>query len=116
MTAYQGVEQLGGADVDFDTVKANAAGKPLVLNLWGGSCPPCREEMPGFQAACERNADDFLMVGVEVGPFFGLGTRSSALQLLGDLGITYPNPQRVRVEPRPHRSVCSQRPAFHVVL
>jgi len=42
MTAYQGVDHRGRTNVDFDTVKANAVGKPIVLNLWGGSCPPCR--------------------------------------------------------------------------
>ena len=90
MTAYQGAVQLGGTTVEFDDVKALSQGKPIVLNFWGGSCPPCRAEMPGFQRAYERNADDFLMVGLDVGPFFGLGTRSSALRLLDELGVTYP--------------------------
>ena len=71
-------------------MKLAAAGKPIVLNFWGGSCPPCRAEMPGFQRAYERNQDDFLMVGLAVGAFFGLGTRSSALALLDELAITYP--------------------------
>ena len=90
MTAYNGANQLGGSTVMFDDVKLLAAGKPIVLNLWGGSCPPCRAEMPGFQRAYDRNSDDFLMVGLDVGPFFGLGTRNSAVQLLTDLQITYP--------------------------
>ena len=90
MTAYQGADKLGGSTVDFDQVKLAANGKPIVLNFWGGSCPPCRAEMPGFQRAYERNADDFMMVGLDVGPFFGLGTQNSALQLLRDLEVTYP--------------------------
>ena len=89
MTAYQGAEQLGGTSVSLDDVKA-FAGKPLVLNFWGGSCPPCRAEMPGFQSVYERHADDILMLGVDIGPFLGLGTRSSAIRLLDELGITYP--------------------------
>ena len=90
MTAYQGSTRLGGSTVEFDDVKLLSAGKPIVLNFWGGSCPPCRAEMPGFQRAYERNADDFMMIGLDVGPFFGLGTRGSAIQLLEELGITYP--------------------------
>lgn len=92
ITAYQGAEKLGGSTIEFDQVKlkAKAEGKPIVLNFWGGSCPPCRAEMPGFQRAYERNADSFIMIGLDVGPFFGLGTRASALSLLDDLGITYP--------------------------
>ena len=90
MIAYQGAAQLGGSTVEFDDVKLTAAGKPIVLNFWGGSCPPCRAEMPGFQRVYERNRDDFLMIGLDVGPFFGLGTRNSALSLLDELGITYP--------------------------
>ncbi len=90
LTAYQGAAQLGGTNVDFAEVKRQADGKPIVLNFWGGSCPPCRAEMPGFQRAYERNQDDFLMLGLDVGPFFGLGTRNSAFSLLNELGITYP--------------------------
>ena len=89
MTAYQGAEQLGGTSVSLDDVKAQA-GKPMVLNFWGGSCPPCRAEMPGFQNVYARHADDILMLGVDIGPFLNLGTRTSALRLLDELGITYP--------------------------
>lgn len=90
LVAYQGGTRLGGSTVQFDDVKLAAAGKPIVLNFWGGSCPPCRAEMPGFQRVYERNQDDFLMIGLDVGPFFGLGTQNSALALLADLRITYP--------------------------
>ena len=76
--------------MDFDQVKRQAAGRPIVLNFWGGSCPPCRAEMPGFQRAYERNQDDFLMLGPDVGPFFGLATRNSAVDLLQELHTTYP--------------------------
>jgi thiol-disulfide isomerase/thioredoxin len=90
LTAYQGSSSLGGTNVDFDQVKLAATGKPIVLNFWGGSCPPCRAEMPGFQRVHERLGEDFLMLGLDVGPFFGLGTRTSAFQLIDELRITYP--------------------------
>jgi thiol-disulfide isomerase/thioredoxin len=90
LTAYQGSASIGGTNVDFDQVKLASTGKPIVLNFWGGSCPPCRAEMPGFQRVHDRLGDDFLMLGLDVGPFFGLGTRASAFQLLDELRITYP--------------------------
>ena len=90
MTAYQGASELGGSNVQFSDVKLHASGKPIVLNFWGGSCPPCRAEMPGFQRVYERHEGEFLMLGLDVGPFLGLGTRNSALRLLDELGITYP--------------------------
>jgi thiol-disulfide isomerase/thioredoxin len=90
LTAYQGSSSLGGTNVDFDQVRRAAAGKPIVLNFLGGSCPPCRAEMPGFQRVHDRLGDDYLMLGLDVGPFFGLGTRNAAFQLLDELHITYP--------------------------
>ena len=99
MTAYQGAEQLGGTTVSMADVKAHVAGKPIVLNFWGGSCPPCRAEMPGFQNVYERHADDILMLGVDIGPFLNLGSRTSALRLLDDLGITYPTAYAINRNP-----------------
>ena len=99
MTAYQGAEALGGTTVSLADVKAHVAGKPIVLNFWGGSCPPCRAEMPGFQNVYERPADDILMLGVDIGPFLNLGSRASALRLLEELGITYPTAYAVDRNP-----------------
>ena len=99
MTAYQGAEQLGGATVSLADVKTHVAGKPIVLNFWGGSCPPCRAEMPGFQNVYERHADDILMLGVDIGPFLNLGSRASALRLIEELGITYPTAYAVDRNP-----------------
>lgn len=64
--------------------------KPVVLNFWGGDCPPCREEMPDFQEVANRFADQVIFVGVDVGPFVGLGTHEQAKSLLKEFDITYP--------------------------
>lgn len=64
--------------------------KPIVLNFWGGDCPPCRAEMPDFQAVANQYQGQVIFLGIDVGPFTALGSHDSARQLLKDLNITYP--------------------------
>jgi thiol-disulfide isomerase/thioredoxin len=64
--------------------------KPIVLNFWGGDCPPCRQEMPDFQKVADQYQSQVIFVGIDVGPFVDLGTHDQAKQLLKDLDITYP--------------------------
>ncbi|MEX2229979.1 MAG: TlpA disulfide reductase family protein [Dehalococcoidia bacterium] len=93
IVAYQGREELGGDEVAFDSLLGT--GKPVVLNFWAAQCPPCRVEMPWFQAAYDRHAGDVLLVGVDIGPFVGLGSHEQARALLADLAITYPTARAV---------------------
>lgn len=64
--------------------------KPVVLNFWGGDCPPCRQEMPDFQDVANQFAGQVIFVGVDVGPLVGLGTHDQAKSLLKEFDITYP--------------------------
>lgn len=89
LVAYQGQDVLGGSEVEFPELLMR--GKPVVLNFWAGLCAPCRAEMPAFQAAYGRYADRVILVGVDVGPFLGLGSHKDAQALLVSLGITYPS-------------------------
>jgi thiol-disulfide isomerase/thioredoxin len=86
--AYQGEEALGGSSVAFSEVLG--LGKPVVLNMWAGLCPICRNEMPELQEAHEVYGDQVVVVGVDIGRFVGLGSKEDALALLEDLAITYP--------------------------
>lgn len=87
VSIYTGAEQAGGDTVQFSSLFDR--GQPVVLNFWAGNCPPCRAEMPGFQSVFEAQGDRFTLVGVDVGPFTGLGTRDSGRDLVAQLGITY---------------------------
>lgn len=64
-------------------------GTPIILNFWAGSCPPCRAEMPDFQALHEDSSDQLSIIGIDVGQFSGLGTPEQAEELISEVGITY---------------------------
>jgi cytochrome c biogenesis protein CcmG, thiol:disulfide interchange protein DsbE len=44
---------------------ASLAGKPVIINFWGPSCVPCRDEFPLLESKLERYGQDgFTVVGV----------------------------------------------------
>ena len=86
--ATQGLPVLEGSEAQFSTLFDQ--GKPIVLNFWAGNCPPCRAEMPDFQRIHEAYSDRVLIIGLDVGPFVGLGSHEDGLHLLRQLGVTYP--------------------------
>jgi cytochrome c biogenesis protein CcmG/thiol:disulfide interchange protein DsbE len=88
IAVYRGAEVLGGSEVRFSSVLRQ--GKPVVLNFWAGLCPPCRAEMPDLQRVAEEFQGRVLVLGLDVGPFVGLGSREDGQALLAQLGITYP--------------------------
>ena len=85
-TLYQGEGELGATDLSMSDLQ----GKPVVLNFWAGLCPPCRAEMPDFQAFYDENRERVIVLGVDVGQFTNLGTQEDARTLLTDLGVSYP--------------------------
>ncbi len=88
IVAYQGDAVLGGHNSTF--VKVFNQGKPVVLNFWAGLCPPCRAEMPGFQKVSAAFQGKVIFVGIDIGPFLGLGNHDDATRLYKELGIQYP--------------------------
>lgn len=67
-----------------------ASGKPVVLNMWAGLCPPCRAEMPDFQEEYLQSGNEYVLFGLDIGPFVGLGDRDDAMALLNEFDITFP--------------------------
>lgn len=86
ISVYQGADDLGGDNVALSDLR----GRPVVLNFWAGLCPPCRAEMPEFQHFADDYAGRALVVGVDLGQFFSLGSQDDAIKLLNELAVTYP--------------------------
>lgn len=64
---------------------ASLTGTPMVINVWGSWCPPCREELPWFAALHESAGDRLRVVGVDV-----MDTDAAALRTLIAVGAHYP--------------------------
>lgn len=88
LVGYQGEAILGGREGQFSN--AFDQRKPVVLNFFAGLCPPCRAEMPAFQKVADELEGQFVLVGVDIGPFVGLGSNDDGRQLLAELRIRYP--------------------------
>jgi len=95
--AYQGEELLGGHEGKFSNLFQS--GKPVVLNYWAGSCPPCRAEMPAFQRVADAQQGKVIVFGLDVGPFVQLGRREDAIELYNALHIRYPLAYATNVQP-----------------
>jgi thiol-disulfide isomerase/thioredoxin len=88
VSLYQGEEELGGQVVRFSRVFEQ--GKPVVLVMWAGLCPICRVDLPLMQEAYRKYGDDVVFLGVDIGPYTGLGFEAEGRALLTELGITFP--------------------------
>ena len=88
IVAYQTGGGLTGERMQFSAVLDD--GKPVVLNFWAGLCPPCRAEMPEFQEVYDEYQDRILLLGIDLGPFTGLGSSDQGRALLAELGVSYP--------------------------
>ena len=71
-------------------LSSQAGENSVVLNFWYPTCPPCREEMPGFEAAWRRlQAEE---ARVKFLGFFvpqGFDSEQDARDFVAELGLTY---------------------------
>jgi thiol-disulfide isomerase/thioredoxin len=63
-------------------------GKPILVNFWFPSCPPCRAEMPDLQAAYEKYGEDVAFIGIQQ---LGLDSAANGEAFVKELGLTYPS-------------------------
>ena len=73
----------GGPDVEL---RAQAPGRPTLVNVWASWCAPCAEEAPELVAFHERAGDRVGMVGVLTQDVLGRGLAFSR-----DFGMRYPS-------------------------
>jgi cytochrome c biogenesis protein CcmG/thiol:disulfide interchange protein DsbE len=64
------------------------AGKPVLVNFWFPSCPPCRAEMPDLQASYEKYGEQVAFIGLQQ---LGLDSTANGHAFVRELGLTYPN-------------------------
>ncbi len=69
----------------------NFEGKPVVINFWYPSCPPCRAEIPNFEHAYqtwgEPGKNQIVFVGVQAVAF---DTAAEGVEFLQTMKATYP--------------------------
>jgi len=58
---------------------------PMVINLWGSYCGPCRREMPILQDFHEQHGDDVEVVGID----YQDPLADEAARLVEETGVTY---------------------------
>ncbi len=69
---------------------ADLRGKPVLINLWATWCPPCRDEMPGIQAAYEKYAAKGLVVlAID---FTVQDHLPEVTAFVKEFGLTFPDP------------------------
>jgi thiol-disulfide isomerase/thioredoxin len=70
----------------YEELVGQLEGTPVVVNVWGSWCPPCRDEAPSFAAAHERFGDDVQFLGIDI-----LDARRGARAFMREFGWTYPS-------------------------
>ena len=70
----------------FEAMLEELRGKPVVVNVWGAWCPPCRVEAPDLAAVSSEFKGDVQFVGVDI-----LDTRADARAFILEYDWQYPS-------------------------
>jgi len=70
----------------FNAMLAQQRGTPVVVNIWGSWCPPCRAEAPELAAAAKRYEGEVQFIGVDA-----QDDRGGAGDYIGQYGLPYPS-------------------------
>jgi cytochrome c biogenesis protein CcmG/thiol:disulfide interchange protein DsbE len=55
--------EIAGTTLNGDTISLSGLrGRPVIVNFWGPSCVPCRNEFPLFLEELDLHADDGLVI------------------------------------------------------
>jgi thiol-disulfide isomerase/thioredoxin len=71
----------GGPDVDLASLRG-----PMVVNVWGYWCTPCRKEMPILAKFYAEHGDEVAMLGIDYQDV----QVDDAMALVDKTGVTYP--------------------------
>ena len=77
---------VGGGAKAFDAQLRALRGHPIVVNLWGSWCDPCRRELPLFQREALKRGARVAFLGVNV-----TDDRDNAAKLLTSVPSPYPS-------------------------
>jgi thiol-disulfide isomerase/thioredoxin len=70
----------------FDRLLGQLRGTPVVVNIWGSWCGPCRREAPLLADASKRYGDRVQFLGIDI-----LDSRSAAVEFMTQFGWRYPS-------------------------
>jgi cytochrome c biogenesis protein CcmG, thiol:disulfide interchange protein DsbE len=80
-------DALPTMDADtFQRLLEQLRGTPVVVNVWGSWCPPCRDEMPRLVAAHRSIGDRVQFLGIDI-----QDSRIEAKAFMEEFGMTFPS-------------------------
>lgn len=70
----------------YQALLGQLRGTPVVVNIWGSWCPPCRSEAPLFAAAHTKYGDRVQFLGIDI-----LDSREGARDFMKMFGWSWPS-------------------------